>query len=87
MLDGSRGPGSIGGLFLLALAVLPAFLLNSEPWKTIAVANAAAHLVLGLAWTELGTRYTRGLKGLALSIWVLTIPASLILLVAAIFVD
>lgn len=78
-----QGPGLVRGLLSLALAVAPAILIQDQPWKGIAVGNAIAHFVLGFAWTMVGTSRTEPIKQFGLLLWFLTIPFSLILLLAS----
>jgi hypothetical protein len=82
-----QGPTFFVGLLILAFCVAPALLLDSDPWKQVAIANAVTHFVTGFAWTMVGTRFTRSIKSLALVVWSLTQFVALALLVAAIFVD
>lgn len=77
----AQGPGFAYGLFLLVLAVLPAVLFDSQPWKAIAIGNAVTHFVTGFAWTMVGTRFTRSIKDLGIFIWLLTVPLTQILIV------
>jgi hypothetical protein len=82
-----EGPALGFGLFLLALALAPALLLDTQPWKAVAIANAAVHLVTGFSFTMVGTRFSRPLKNLGMLIWSLTCLVTIVLLVAAIFVS
>jgi hypothetical protein len=85
------GPGLGFGFFLLLICVAPAILLDSDPWKQIAIGNAIAHFITGFAWTMAGTRSgpmpSFYAKQLGIGIWSVTHLIALALLVAAIFVD
>ena len=81
-----RGPGCVFGAFLLAIAIAPAVLIESEPWRQVAIGNAVAHLVTGFAFTMAGTRSgalggSIWVKNLGIVIWSVTNLVALGLLV------
>lgn len=79
-----QGPGLVYGLFLLVLAVLPAVLLDDQPWKAIAIGNAIAHFVTGFAWTITPTRFSRVPRLIGINVWLLTVILSQVLIVVLI---
>lgn len=81
---GQKGPSLAYGLFLVAVLVLAAVLLEDQPWKTIAVVNVGVHLVSGLAWTMTPTSRTALVREAGVSLWLLTVIAGQLLLLLAI---
>jgi hypothetical protein len=71
------------GLATWVLAIAPAILIDAQPWKAIAIANAVAHILAGfVTFSTVPTGRSAGIRLLARGVWRLTIATSVVLLVA-----
>lgn len=83
------GPGLVQGFLLLGLCVLAAVLLNGvSVLGPIAIANAVAHLVFGMAWTirSVDSIPKHKVKLVGILLWTATIFVGAILLILSFFV-
>jgi hypothetical protein len=83
------GPGLLQGALLLGMCVLAAVRLNDVgTLGPIAIGNAIAHVVFGLAWTIRSAHsiLKHKLKLVGIILWVVTIAVGAVLLVLSFFV-
>lgn len=83
------GPGLVQGTLLLGMCVLAAVLLNGvSVLGPLAIANAVAHLVFGMAWTirSVNSIPKHRVKLVGIVLWTVTIVVGAILLVTSFFV-
>lgn len=83
------GPGLVQGALLLGMCVLAAVLLNGvSVVGSIAIANAVAHLVFGMAWTirSVDSIPKHKVKLVGILLWGVTILVGALLLVLSFFV-
>ena len=83
------GPGLIQGVLLLGMCILAAVLLNGvSVLGFLAIANAVAHLVFGMAWTirSVDSIPKHKIKLVGVFLWTATIFVGAILLVLSFFV-
>ena len=82
-----HGPGFLRGLLFLAVCVIAAVRLDSDPWAVIALWNAILHFAIGiLVWPWTPTARYRVVKLLFVNIWFLTVATGFILFAMSFFV-
>lgn len=83
------GPGLMQGVLLLGMCILAAVLLSGvSVLGSLAIANAVAHLVFGMAWTirSVDSIPKHKIKLVGVLLWTATIFVGAILLVLSFFV-
>ena len=80
----SQGPSLFYGIFLLAIAIAPIFLLDPGVLRTIAIVNAITHFVTGFSWTMVGTSRSVYVKEFGKTVWLFTVLIAQVLLVLSV---